>query len=117
MNWMFLLLAILLEVSGTTCLKLSAGFTRWLPSVLVLVFYGLSFVSLGLCLKQLDVGVAYAIWAGLGTALIAVVGIVWFKEPVTAIKIVCLALIIAGVVGLQATSGGQPQGTQADATQ
>ncbi|HEV3080111.1 MAG TPA: multidrug efflux SMR transporter [Gemmataceae bacterium] len=105
MGWLFLLLAILLEVSGTTCLKLSAGFTKWLPSVLVLTFYGLSLLALGFCLKQLEVGAAYAIWAGLGTALIAMIGFIWFKEPVSAIKIVCLLLIVAGVVGLKAAGG------------
>jgi small multidrug resistance pump len=105
MGWLFLLLAILLEVSGTTCLKLSAGFTKWLPSVLVLTFYGLSLLALGFCLKQLEVGAAYAIWAGLGTALIAMIGFIWFKEPVSVIKIVCLLLIVAGVVGLKAAGG------------
>ncbi|MCL5292099.1 MAG: multidrug efflux SMR transporter [Actinobacteria bacterium] len=101
MSWVYLILAIVLEVTGTTNMKLSQGFTKVLPSVLMFIFYGLSFVLLTLAIKNIDVGMAYAIWAGLGTALIATVGILWFKEPATALKIVSLGLIIIGVVGLK----------------
>ena len=100
MAWIYLVLAILLEVSGTTCMKLSEGFTRMLPSVLLFVFYTLSFVMLTLALRKLDVGVAYAVWSGVGTALIATIGVLWFKEPATALKLISLGLIIIGVVGL-----------------
>jgi len=105
MTWVFLVLAILLEVSGTTCMKLSEGFTRTVPSILLFIFYSLSFWMLTLALKRIDVSVAYAIWSGMGTALIATIGVMWFKEPITAMKLISLALIIGGVVGLNLNGG------------
>lgn len=100
MYWLYLALAIVLEVCGTTCMKLSDGFSKLTPSVLLFIFYGLSFAAFVFALKRIDVSVAYAIWAGLGVLLISIVGIVYFKEPVTALKIVSTALIIGGVAGL-----------------
>ena len=97
-HWLILAGAIVLEVSGTVSMKLSDGFTRLLPSVLIFVFYAASFAVLTLALKKIDVSVAYAVWAGAGTALIAVVGMLFFKEPPTLLKLVSLLLIIAGVV-------------------
>jgi small multidrug resistance pump len=105
MTWLYLVLAILLEVSGTTCMKLSEGFTRMVPSILLVVFYTLSFGMLTLALKKIDVSVAYAIWSGVGTALIASIGVLWFKEPATAMKLISLGLIIIGVVGLNLSGG------------
>ena len=106
MSWIYLSLAIVLEVSGTTCMKLSQGFTRVLPSVLIFVFYGGSFSLMPLVLKKIDISVAYAIWAGMGTALIALVGIFWFREPATVLKIVSMGLVVLGVVGLNLSGGG-----------
>lgn len=103
--WLYLVLAILLEVSGTTCMKLSEGFTRLVRSVLLFVFYTSSFGMLTLALKRLDVSLAYAVWSGVGTALIATIGIVFFKEPMTALKLISLSLIIIGVVGLNLSGG------------
>ena len=105
MTWLYLVLAILLEVSGTTCMKLSEGFTRMVPSILLVVFYTLSFGMLTLALKKIDVSVAYAIWSGVGTALIASIGVLWFREPATAMKLISLGLIIMGVVGLNLSGG------------
>lgn len=99
--WIFLGIGIIFEVLGTVSMKLAEGFTKLVPSILVFVFYGISLISLIFVLKKLNVSVAYAIWAGLGTALIAVIGIIWFKEPVSLIKIVSIVLIIAGIVGLE----------------
>jgi small multidrug resistance pump len=96
----YLTLAILLEVAGTTSMKLAEGFTKPFPSMMIFVFYLLSFVCLTLSLKRLEISVAYAIWAGLGTSLIAIIGIFYFQEPVTLIKMSGLLLIIVGVVGL-----------------
>jgi small multidrug resistance pump len=98
--WFFLLVAILFEVSGTTSMKLSEGFTRFWPSVLIFVFYAVSFTGLTLCLRQIHVSVAYAVWSGLGTFLIAVIGAVYFKEPLSVVKILSLVLIIIGVIGV-----------------
>jgi len=67
---------------------------------LIFVFYAASFSFFTLALKGIDVSIAYAIWAGLGTALIAVIGIFWFKEPVNALKIISLIVVVAGVIGL-----------------
>jgi small multidrug resistance pump len=100
MTWVFLVFAILLEVSGTTCMKLSEGFTKLVPSILLFVFYTLSLGMLTLALKRIDVSVAYAVWSGVGTAVIATIGVLWFKEPATALKLISLTLIIIGVVGL-----------------
>ena len=101
---LYLLFAILAEVAGTTFVKLSEGFTRPIPSVLIFVFYGMSLGFLGLALKRVDLGPAYAIWSGLGIAFIASVGVLWFKEPVTAMKVISLGLIVAGVAGLNLTN-------------
>jgi small multidrug resistance pump len=101
MAWLFLAIGIVFEVLGTVMMKFADGFTKLWPSVFVFLFYGLSLVSLVFVLKKLEVSIAYAIWASCGTALIAVIGILWFKEPVSVIKIVSIALIIAGIVGLE----------------
>jgi small multidrug resistance pump len=99
-NWIYLIAAILFEVSGTTCMKLSQGFTKTVPSVLIFIFYGLCFTFLTLSLKRLEVSVAYSVWAGLGTILVATIGIIWFRESATLIKLVSIALIIVGVIGI-----------------
>lgn len=101
MAWVYLALAIVLEVAGTTCLKLSDGLTRLWPSVLIFVFYGLAFVGLSLALKRLDLSVTYAIWAGLGTVLTAIIGFAVFGEAVTTLRMISIGLITAGVIGLQ----------------
>jgi small multidrug resistance pump len=98
--WLFLAGAIGFEVAGTISIKLSEGFTRLLPSVLLFVFYAASFVALTFALKKIEVGVAYAVWSGVGTALIAAIGVVYFREAATALKFVSILLIVVGVVGL-----------------
>lgn len=102
MTLIYLFLAIILEVAGTSAMKLSDGFEKPVPSVLLFVFYILSFIFLTLSLKRLEVGLAYAIWAGVGTLLIALVGVFYFNEPMTIIKASSLFLIIVGVIGLKA---------------
>lgn len=103
--WILLAAAIGFEVCGTTCMKLSDGFSKLLPTIGVAVFYLLSLGALTLTLKKIDVSVAYAIWSGVGTALIACIGIFYFKEPATALKLASITLIIAGVVGLNLGGG------------
>jgi small multidrug resistance pump len=98
--WIFLILAILFEVAGTTSMKLSEGFSRLIPSILLFVFYAASFVAVTFALEKIDISVAYAVWSGVGTALITIVGILFFRETVTVLKIVSIILIIIGVVGL-----------------
>ena len=102
--WLLLSLAILAEVIGTTALKMSDGFTKLTPSLVVLVGYGLAFYLLSLTLKQIPVGVAYAIWAGAGIALITLIGWVVFKQTLDLAAVFGIALIISGVVVLQVFS-------------
>jgi small multidrug resistance pump len=96
--WIYLLIAILTEVVGTTLMKVSQGLTRLIPSVLMFLLYGVSFVFMALALKKIEVSTAYAIWSGLGTALIAIIGIAWFRESINLPKLVGLVLIIGGVI-------------------
>jgi len=98
--WAWLAAAIVLEVSGTLCMKLSESFTRLLPSVLIFVFYGCSMAAVTMALKRLELGITYAVWAGVGTALVAGIGIVLFKEPATTLKLIAILLIITGVIML-----------------
>lgn len=95
-----MLIAIVLEVSGTTMMKLSEGFRRPLPTVLMFLFYGSGFIPLNLALRRLDVSLAYAAWSGLGTMLVTLIGIYVFREPSTPLKIISIALIVLGVIGL-----------------
>jgi small multidrug resistance pump len=105
-SWLFLALAIFFEVAGTTSMKFSEGFTHLFPSLLIFLFYALAFTALTFALREMDLSVAYAIWAGVGTGLITLIGVVWFNEPLTFVKLTCLALIIVGVAGLNLSSGG-----------
>ncbi len=102
--WLLLVAAIVFEVAGTTSMKLSAGFTKALPSVLLFVFYALAFGALTLTLKNMEVSFVYAIWSGLGTALVTLIGILYFKESANIFKIASIGLIILGVVGLHFSS-------------
>ncbi len=105
-SWLYLAGAIALEIAGTTSMKLSEGFTRLVPSILIFVFYVLSFFALTMALKKIDMSIAYAIWAGVGTALIVIIGVAHFKEPLTLIKMVSIGLVIIGVVGLSLNGTG-----------
>jgi len=100
MHWLVLTAAILFEVGGTTSMKVASNTNGWMPWTLVFVLYGISFALLAETLKAIEVGTAYAIWSGVGTALIALIGIFLFAEALTWGKSISIALIIAGVVGL-----------------
>lgn len=100
MHWVFLAVAIVFEVAGTTCMKLSRGFTELTPSVLMFAFYGGAFACNTLALRRLDMSVTYAIWCGVGMALVSIIGMGWFREPVSALKLGSIALITIGVAGL-----------------
>ncbi len=106
-TWLLLFAAIIFEVIGTTMMKLSAGFTRLIPSLMIFVCYGTAFGFLTLCLRKMEVSTAYAIWSGLGTALIALIGAAFFNEQLTLMKLISLGLIILGVIGLNLANGGQ----------
>jgi small multidrug resistance pump len=104
MNWLMLYAAIAFEVVGTTSLKLSEGMTRLGWFALCLALYGTSFALLGMSLKAIPVGVAYAIWSGVGTVLIAAIGILWFQEAASPLRILFIAMILIGAVGLNLTT-------------
>ena len=106
MGWIILALSICFEVTGTIMMKLSKGFTVLGPSIAVFVCYGCSLAGLTIVLKYLEISIVYAIWAGGGTAIVAVIGIYFFNESLSALKLVSLALVIAGVIGLQLSAKG-----------
>jgi small multidrug resistance pump len=100
--WSCLAGAILLEIAGTTSMKLAQGFTRVVPSILLFVFYALSFTLMTVAVRRIDMSVSYAIWSGVGTALIALIGVGCFHETLSAVQVGSIVLIIIGVVGLRA---------------
>ncbi|MFJ8090800.1 DMT family transporter [Lysinibacillus sp. NPDC095746] len=102
----FLFISIISEVFASSMLKLTNGFKRLLPSVGVVVGYGTAFYFLSLTLQSIAIGTAYAIWAGVGTALTAVIGIVFYKELFNLKKIIGILLIIVGVVILNLAGSG-----------
>ncbi len=101
LHWACLAGAIVLEIAGTMSMKMSQGFTRTLPSVLLFIFYGVSFALMTVAVKKIDVSVSYAIWSGVGTATIALIGVFWFRETLTTIQVASIVLIVVGVIGLR----------------
>ncbi|OXS61813.1 QacE family quaternary ammonium compound efflux SMR transporter [Cohnella sp. CIP 111063] len=104
--YLFLALAIVSELFGTSMLKASEGFSRLYPSIATIAAFSLAFYSLSLSLQQIPLGVAYAIWSGVGTALTAVIGIVVWKETASLTTALGLVLIVAGVVVLNLKGSG-----------
>lgn len=109
-QWIFLSVAIVSEVIATSALKASDGFSRLGPSLIVVAGYGAAFFFLSLTLKTVPVGIAYAIWSGVGVALIALIGWAVFGQALDAPAIVGLGLIVAGVVVLNVFSKATSQG-------
>ncbi len=98
MAYIFLAVAIIAEVTATSALKACEGFTRLIPSILVIVGYGVAFYCLTIVLQTIPVGITYAVWAGLGIILVAIVGMVYYKQVPDIPAIIGMGLIIAGVV-------------------
>lgn len=103
-SWSILAVSIVAEVVATSALKASDGFTRLLPSVLVVLGYGIAFYGLALALRALPIGVVYAVWSGVGIVLIALVGAILFRQSLDAPALFGMALIVAGVVVLNVFS-------------
>lgn len=101
MAWLSLIGAGILEIVWAIGIKYTEGFTRLLPSALTILAMGLSFYLLSQAIKTIPIGTAYAVWVGIGAAGVALASMVMFKEPATALRLICIALIIAGVVGLK----------------
>jgi len=97
-QWLFLSIAIISEVIATSALKATEGFTRLVPSLLVVIGYAAAFYLLSLTLRTISVGVAYAVWSGAGTALICIVGIFLYKQTLDAPAVIGISLIVAGVI-------------------
>jgi small multidrug resistance pump len=102
--WAVLGVAILFEVAGTTSMRLSEGLSRLTPSILIFVFYAVSFGLNSMVTRTLGLSVVYAVWSGVGTVLTALIGYLYFKEPATALKLASAGLIVVGVFGLHASS-------------
>ena len=101
MAWAVLFTAGLLEVGWAIGLKYTEGFTRLVPSVLTLAAMAGSILLLGLALKTLPIGTAYAVWTGIGAVGTAILGIILFADPATALRLACIGLIVSGIVGLK----------------
>lgn len=104
MSWIYLFFAGLFEVGWAVGLKYTHGFTRLTPSLLTVAAMAISLFLLGLALRSLPLGTAYAIWTGIGTIGTAILGIVLFAEPAAALRLVCIGMIAAGIVGLKLVS-------------
>ncbi len=105
MAWTLLTLAGLFEIGWAIGLKYTEGFTRPMPTILTATAMVISVVLLGLAVRSLPVGTAYAVWTGIGTVGTVILGIVLFAEPASALRLGCIAMIIAGIVGLKVASG------------
>lgn len=101
MSYLYLVIAIVAEVIGTSALKAAEGFTRPLPSLVVVAGYGVAFYCLSLALKTIPVGIAYAIWSGAGVVLITLIGWLVFRQVLDAAAVAGIALIVAGVLVIQ----------------
>lgn len=97
-NWLFLTVAIASEVIATTALKSSEGFTRFLPSILVVVGYGVAFYALSLTLRTIPLGVAYAVWSGLGIVAVSILALLLYGQKLDMPAIIGIALIVLGVI-------------------
>lgn len=115
MSWLWLFLAIVLEVAATICMKFSDGFTKWIPTGFMTLLYVVSFFPMAVALRRLEVSTAYAVWSAVGTALISIAGVYFFKEALTPAKIGALVMIIGGVIMLHASSA--PSKSNIDDTQ
>jgi quaternary ammonium compound-resistance protein SugE len=104
--WVVLVVAGLFEAGWAISLKQSEGFTKLVPSLVFAVTFLISLGGLAWALKQLPVGTAYAVWTGIGAAVTAVIGMIWFGDGVSVLKLLSIALIVSGVIGLNLAGGG-----------
>lgn len=105
LHWIYLSIAIILELAGTVTMKLANGLEKWGLSLLMLIFYGGSLTFLTLALKNIEISIAYAIWSGMGIVLITGVGFLYFKEEISIVKVIAILFILIGVITLNITSG------------
>lgn len=105
--WLVLSVAIVAEVIATLALKASDGFTRWLPSLVVVIGYAIAFYGMSLSLKSIPVGIAYAVWAGVGIVLVSVFSWLFYQQTLTGIQWLGIVLIVSGVMVLNISSTSQ----------
>ena len=108
MNWLYLLIAITAEVIATSTLKATEGFTRIIPSIMVVMSYGVAFYFLSLTLRTIPIGIAYALWSGIGIILIALMGWLIYKQTLDIAGIIGIGFILVGVVILNLFSKSIP---------
>jgi quaternary ammonium compound-resistance protein SugE len=101
MAWIALVLAGFFEIAWAMALKYSEGFTKPVPSIIFGVTAWISFILLAYAIKTLPIGTAYAVWTGIGAVGIAIIGIVWLGEPASFVRVACISLIVAGIIGLK----------------
>jgi small multidrug resistance pump len=106
-SWVILFFAIVFEVAGTLTLKFTEGMTKLWPTVLMFAFYLVSLFGLSVAVSKIPVGTAYAVWSGVGTLMVAVLGVFWLKEEVTVLRSASMLLIVIGVAGLYLTGSHQ----------
>ena len=104
-GWLYLAASIFFEVIGTYAIKQSDGMTRLWPSAVLIVAFALSFWLFSLATRTLALGVAYAVWSGVATAVITIIGVVFFRDAMTTVKVLSIVLIVAGIVGLNLSDG------------
>jgi multidrug transporter EmrE-like cation transporter len=103
-GWTFLGIAIFFEILATTALKMSDGLARWHWAALSIALYAVCFLALAPALKTIPVGIAYAIWSGIGIIAIAALGVMFFDQKLNAVQVGCIALVLIGAIGLRATT-------------
>ncbi len=109
MQWIFLFIAIMGEVIATSALKASEGFTKIIPSIVVIIGYGIAFFFLSLTLKEnINIGIVYAIWSGIGIALISIIGYLFYRQTLDIPAILGIALIIVGIIIINLLSKSSP---------
>jgi len=106
-SWVILFFAIVFEVAGTLTLKFTEGMTRLWPTLLMFAFYLASLFGLSNAVARIPVGTAYAVWSGVGTLIVFVMGAVWLKEEVTLLRAVSAVLVVIGVAGLYLSGNHQ----------
>ena len=107
MAWIYLIIAGLMEIVWALALKQSQQFTQLTPTIIFLISASISIIFLGLALKTIPIGTAYAVWTGIGAVGVAIAGMVLLNDPVTTIRLLFIGLIVCGVIGLK-VSAGQP---------
>jgi len=105
MAWLILIVAGIFEIGFAIGMKYTDGFTKPLPTILTVLSVVISMVLLGIAMKTLPAGTAYAVWTGIGTVGTVILGIILFQEPMTVVRMLCVALIVGGLIGLKMTHG------------